>query len=140
MTNDGPPAGRDDDVTASDDATFQLSEEVVDGLPVVHLSGEVDLAAAPALRDRLVTLAQQLAATDGARGVVLDLERVSFIDSTGLSVLVAAHSRLGESGRQLRVAAAPPRVRRVLELTGLDGLLALYADVASALPGSAGGS
>ena len=138
MTNDGSSAGNDDE--AARDDTFQLSEDVVEGIPVLHLAGEIDLAAAPALRDRLVALAQQLAAGGGAPGVVLDLDQVSFIDSTGLSVLVAAHSRLGESGRQLRVAGAPPRVRRVLELTGLDGLLLLYADVLSALPGSTGAS
>ena len=139
MTDDGSPSEHDDD-DAARDHTFQLSEDVVEGIPVLHLAGEIDLAAAPALRDRLVALAQQLAAGGGAPGVVLDLDQVSFIDSTGLSVLVAAHSRLGESGRQLRVAAAPPRVRRVLELTGLDGLLLLYADVPSALPGSTGAS
>ena len=138
MTNDGSSSEHDDE--AARDHTFQLSEDVVEGIPVLHLAGEIDLAAAPALRDRLVALAQQLAAGGGAPGVVLDLDQVSFIDSTGLSVLVAAHSRLGESGRQLRVAGAPPRVRRVLELTGLDGLLLLYADVLSALPGSTGAS
>lgn len=119
------------------EAPFLLAEELAEGLPLLHLGGEVDLAAAPAIRDRLTALVQQLGVgREAPDAVVLDLGRVTFIDSTGLSMLVAAHSRFGESGKELRVAAVPPRVRRVLELTGLDGLLSTYDDVPSALRGS----
>ena len=133
-----PPSGAagQEGGTAPDDVEFRLDEEVVEGVPVLHLAGEVDLAAAPAVGDRLTALARQRGATAGdeaRRIVVIDLAGVTFIDSTGLSMLVAAHTRFDESRDELRVAAVPHRVRRVLELTGLDGLLRTYDDVPSAL-------
>lgn len=135
---DLPPIDGDDANETTSDTPFLLDEELMDGLPVLHLTGEVDLAAAPAVRDRLTALVQQLGVSgpNAPTAVVLDLGRVSFIDSTGLSMLVAAHSRFNECGKELRVADVPPRVRRVLELTGLDGLLSTYDDVPSALRGS----
>ena len=122
----------------SDAEAFRLAEEELEGVPVVRLVGEIDLAAAPAVRDRLSALALHLAGRDPGRGgvVVLDLDEVTFIDSTGLSMLVAAHGRFVDSGMEMRVASVPSRVRRVLELTGLDVLLSTYEDVPSALPGS----
>lgn len=141
-----PPsgAGSQEGGTAPEEIEFRLDEEIVAGVPVLHLAGEVDLAAAPAVRERLTALARQLgrpSADGAARVVVIDLAGVTFIDSTGLSMLVAAHSRFDESSDELRVAAVPNRVRRVLELTGLDGLLRTYDDVPSALdPSPAAGS
>lgn len=135
MTNEPPGSGAGED---TDGEAFRLEEERHDGIPVLRLAGEVDLAAAPAVRDRLSALAQGLVgrAQEGPAAVVLDLGQVTFIDSTGLSMLVAAHGRFSETGAELRVASLPARVRRVLELTGLDGLLSTYEDVPSALRGS----
>ena len=121
-----------------DEEAFRLAEEELEGVPVVRLAGEIDLAAAPTVRDRLSALALHLAGRGpGGRGVVVvDLGEVTFIDSTGLSMLVAAHGRFAGSGMELRVASVPARVRQVLQLTGLDGLLSTYEDVPSALRGS----
>lgn len=128
-----PPNGAADEPEA-----FHLEEEVVSDIPVLHLVGEVDLAAAPTVRERLTSLAQRPgeARAGGRSVVVVDLADVTFIDSTGLSMLVAAHTRFEETNDELRVAAVPSRVQRVLELTGLDGLLRTYGDVPSALRGS----
>jgi len=151
-SSSGPSAGKE-----GSDVEFRLTEHMVGEVPVLRLSGEVDLAAAPRVRARLTALAQghttdpgHPAGTPGAPAgatigsylgpVVVDLEAVTFIDSTGLSMLVAAHARFEEVNRQLRVAAIPTRVSRVLELTGLDGLLHTYKDVPSAVRGSDPGS
>lgn len=118
---------------------FSLHEHVVGGVPVLAISGEVDLAAAPAVRDALGALLAGGSPDAGPNGqVVVDLSGVRFIDSTGLSALVAAHTRSVENGGELRLAAVPPGVRQVLELTGLDGLFAIYEDVPSALDASSG--
>ena len=131
-----PPTGgaAEEGASSLSGTTFGFAEELVGNVPVLHLFGEVDLAAAPTLRDRLTALLEHPAAT-GRLGplVVVDLAGVSFIDSTGLSVVVAAHARFDDIHGELRVAAAPERVWRVLELTGLDRLLRTYADVPSAL-------
>ena len=87
---------------------------------VVAASGEVDSQSAPELRDTIV--AAYLA--DG-RDVVLDLGGVTFIDSSGLSALVAAHRRLAADHAHLAARAARPGVARVLKVTGLDELLAM---------------
>jgi len=67
------------------------------------------------------------------RYLVLDLSAVDRIDSTGLGVLVGARKRLRAGNGQLRLAAASGNVARVLHATGLDRVLPLYPDVASAL-------
>lgn len=85
---------------------------------LVHLDGELDLAAAPALRTRLADL---LAAGD--RDVVVDLAGVTFFDTSALEPLVESH-RLGRSrGVRLVLCHVPGHVRRVLEITGLDRVL-----------------
>ncbi len=66
------------------------------------------------------------------RYLVLDLSAVDRIDSTGLGVLVGARKRLRAGNGQLRLAAASGNVARVLHATGLDKVLPLYPDVASA--------
>jgi len=72
-------------------------------------------------------------ALGGHRYLVLDLSAVDRIDSTGLGVLVGARKRLRAGNGQLRLAAASGNVVRVLHATGLDRVLPLYPDVASAL-------
>lgn len=89
---------------------------------VVQVQGELDLSTAPRLRQELVTLAD-----DGVLDVTVDLADIGFIDSSGLSALVAAHRRLREQGGDLGLRAPSPSTRKVLEITGLTGLLRLEA-------------
>jgi anti-sigma B factor antagonist len=89
---------------------------------VVAVRGEIDLLAAPALRAALLDAAQS-----GVPDVALDLADASFIDSTGLSVIVQAWRRLDAEGRRLRIAAASVPVTRVITTSGLTELLGLDA-------------
>ena len=84
------------------------------GYPVVTVAGEIDIATAARLRERLFELA------DGGRPLVADLDQVRFIDSAGLAVLVGAANRAAAHGGSLHVVCARPRVRQLLRLTGLD--------------------
>ena len=59
--------------------------------------------------------------------VVLDLQELEFIDSTGLGVLVKTHQRMREAGDQLAVIEGSGQVKRLLELTGLDQQLTIVA-------------
>ncbi|OLR95042.1 STAS domain-containing protein [Actinokineospora bangkokensis] len=65
-------------------------------------------------------------ALPGAQVVVLDLSRVSFLDSAGLTHLVNAHTRCEQHAAELRVVVADPVVTRPMELTGLDRVLRLF--------------
>jgi anti-sigma B factor antagonist len=92
--------------------------------------GELDLATAPALREQLVA-----ASRSGAALVVLDLERVEFLDSVGVSVIVGGHKRLRHAGGRLHLAAPGAMVRKVLGLTRLDAVIPTYATVDEAEAG-----
>ncbi|CAA9220300.1 MAG: hypothetical protein AVDCRST_MAG20-697 [uncultured Acidimicrobiales bacterium] len=85
---------------------------------LVHLVGELDLAAAPDLRTKLAGLLDQ-----GERDVVVDLGGVTFFDTSALEPLVEGHHRGLSSGVRLVLCHIPPHVRRVLEITGLDRVL-----------------
>ena len=111
------------------DQGFGISEDDHDGAAVISVSGEVDVAAAPALRD---SLARILAAGTGGM-VVVDLVGVTFIDSTGLGVLIGAHKRCAEGGRELRVVVGEPRILKVFEITGLTDLLSIHPTLDLAL-------
>jgi anti-sigma B factor antagonist len=88
--------------------------------PLVHISGEIDVATAPVVRERLAALLE-----DGAQRITLDLDRVAFIDSSGLGVLVGALRRMHEHGGELSIEGAQPGVRKILEITGLAEVFAL---------------
>jgi anti-sigma B factor antagonist len=95
---------------------------------VVSVGGEIDLGTAAELGDHLVTAMQ-----DAGPDLVLDLADVSFMDSTGLKVLLAAHQRLQRVGGHLALAAAGRSVRRVLTVTGLDQTFLVAETVGEAL-------
>jgi anti-sigma B factor antagonist len=86
----------------------------------VQIRGDVDLLTAPELRTALLDATQHDAAQ-----IELDLSAVTFIDSTGISVILQAWQRLNEQGRRLVLTAASRPVTRVLETAGLAELLAL---------------
>lgn len=92
--------------------------EVVDPGALVVLSGPLGVAASA---DARLALAEQVDAGDGE--LVLDLERVTAVDPTGLGVLVGAHRRAVRAGRVLVLRDVPPAVARVLARTRLDRVL-----------------
>ncbi|GAB4054627.1 STAS domain-containing protein [Catellatospora paridis] len=87
---------------------------------VVAVSGEIDLTA----RDDLLNTLYSAIHTAGVTRVVVDLAQVSFMDSTGLHVLITARERALGSGVAFHVVGATGIVRRVLAVTGLLKLLA----------------
>jgi anti-anti-sigma factor len=87
---------------------------------VVIARGEVDMASAPVLWGAIV---EALAGHSGQ--VVLDLSDVSFIDSQGINVLVRVHKECNIDRERLIVRAPQPQARKVLEMTGLDKILAI---------------
>ena len=88
----------------------------------VRATGDLDMASAPELENAL-----SHALDSGAASIVLDLERVSFIDSMGLRVLVWAARESRENGNRLRIDCGSGPVRRMIELTALDRMLPLGA-------------
>ncbi len=100
------------------------------GRVVVAAIGEVDVFTAPQLDAELSRLTG-----DGRTDLVVDLSRVDFLDSTGLSVLVKTLKRVREADGRLDVVVTADRVAKVFRLTGLDQLIPLHPSVAEALAG-----
>lgn len=94
---------------------------------LVTVTGELDLATAPQLRSAL----REAAAT--GRRMIVEMSGCGFCDSSGLRTLLDADLAAKSAGRSFRLAAAGPHLRRVIELTGLTGHLALYPDLPHAL-------
>jgi len=108
---------------------FKIAAEQHPKGAVVRIEGEVDLFSAPDLRTTLDNLIEA-----GTRHIVVDLATVEFLDSSGLGALVGAlkHLRAIGSGTIL-LAAPPPPVRKILELTGINQVFEIVASVDAAL-------
>ena len=89
-------------------------------VPGLRLDGELDLASAPDVEDRLDAAIRD---SDGA--FVIDLCDVDFLDSTMVNVLLRARALLGRADRQLVLVCPPGRIRRVFELAGVSDLFVL---------------
>jgi anti-anti-sigma factor len=108
-------------VSGTGPAPFSVAVDDTDGRLLVTVRGELDLATAPELEEKLLPPLREGGAA------VLDLRPLDFMDSTGVRVIVAAHHAAQESGGRLslvRTAREGP-VGRVLEISGLDAVLDL---------------
>ncbi|MGI9119639.1 MAG: STAS domain-containing protein [Acidimicrobiales bacterium] len=103
-------------------APAQLRINVVhlDGSAQLLLDGELDLLTAP---DLWRSASEVVARLPSRSELVIDLSQLDFLDAAGLGVLVRLRNHLRSKGSALHLDAAPSRVRRVFELTELDGLL-----------------
>lgn len=95
---------------------------------VLKLTGELDLDTAPILYSRLEDIVGR-----GLWRIVLDAGDLGFCDSTGLSALLAVHQACDSAGGFLRLAAPDDLLVRLLAVVGLQGTIAVYPTVASAL-------
>ena len=104
-----------------------------DGWAVLAVTGEVDVYTAPRFRERLIELV-----TDGKRRIVVDLEGVDFLDSTGLGVLVGGLKRLRSHDGDLSLVCSQTRILKVFEITGLTKVFAIHDSLDAAV--AAGGA
>ena len=109
----------DPDMTNPDVAQLTIERVHHSHAVVSRVVGELDLASAPSLRDELNDLVR------AGSPVVVDLDGVSFMDSTGLSVMVAGFSRFKERGLDFVLSRPQAQVLRVLEISGLDRVLTI---------------
>jgi anti-sigma B factor antagonist len=86
----------------------------------ITADGEIDLATVNTLRSAITEAMKQ-----GASHLTLDLDRVTYIDSSGLGTLIGAHKRLEASGGSLTIRCSQARILRLLAITGLDRVLSV---------------
>jgi anti-sigma B factor antagonist len=90
----------------------------------VELTGELDISSASGVESRLIEVEQR----EPAR-VILDLRRVNFIDSTGLSMIINADGRARKAGRRLTIVSGDGVPRRILRTVGLEDKLEVLTDL-----------
>jgi anti-sigma B factor antagonist len=100
---------------------FKLATaDLGDGIFSVSVAGEIDLATAPELKEALGEV------SNGANGVLVDLSKATFIDSTTLGVLMGAVKRLRPGGGELVIACHDSNIRKIFEITLLDRVFKIY--------------
>jgi stage II sporulation protein AA (anti-sigma F factor antagonist) len=108
---------------------LSVERKVVDGVLVVSVQGEID-------HDVKDALSEALMSEDGTvppPRIVADLSGVTFMDSSGINVFVAAYQQVSGAQGWLRIAGAQGPVLRVLALVGLDALIPCHPTVEQAL-------
>jgi len=87
------------------------------GTITVRLTGELDVATAPALRDEVVRLI-----SEGRTTMVVDCSELTFVDSTGLGVLIGARARCLAANGGVSLTGVKPALQRLLAVTGIESL------------------
>ena len=101
---------------------LELQDEGVGARHTLVLIGELDMASAPTLDAAIDRLC-----TDGTEALTLDLSRLTFMDSTGLRVMLVAKDLCVENGCELQLVRGPAQIQRLFEVTGLLELLPFRA-------------
>ena len=108
------------------DLGLDVSER--NGYAILSVRGEVDVYTAPKFRERLIELV-----SEGKHRIVVDLEGVEFLDSTGLGVLVGGLKRLRSHDGDLLLVCTQGRILKVFEITGLTKVFAIHDTVDDAV-------
>lgn len=108
----------------------QVTTEDVGTLTVVQVAGEIDVASADRLRERV-----GLVLSRGRTDLVVDLTGVTFMDSTGLGLLVGTLKRVRLAGGRLQLVVDSERLLKVFRITGLTSVFTIHDTLDAALAG-----
>jgi anti-sigma B factor antagonist len=98
---------------------------------VIEVGGEIDVYTAPKLRERIIELVDE-----GQYHLVVDLEKVEFLDSTGLGVLVGGLKRVRGHDGSLQLVCTQERLLKIFRITGLSKVFAIHSSQSDALVAS----
>ena len=98
------------------------------GHTIIEVGGEIDVYTAPKLRDRITELV-----ADGNFHLVVDMERVDFLDSTGLGVLVGGLKKVRAHDGSMQLICTQERLLKIFRITGLAKVFAIHGSQADAL-------
>jgi anti-sigma B factor antagonist len=98
------------------------------GFTVIEVGGEIDVYTAPKLRERLVSLVES-----GSYQLIVDMQSVEFLDSTGLGVLVGGLKRVRAHEGWIDLVCTQSRILRIFRITGLNRVFSIYDTVGEAV-------
>ncbi len=107
---------------------LSIHVHVVDGAQVFELTGSLDIATSPTVRAALTSASER-----GDHRLIVDLIKVDFLDSTGLGALIGGQRRAKEFGGEIRLVAKEGQILRLLRITGLLKVFAVYPTLEDAL-------
>lgn len=107
---------------------LSLDTRTVADRTVLEVGGEIDVYTAPRLRERLLELVSA-----GTQHIVVDMERVEFLDSTGLGVLVGGLKRIRAQGGSLVLVCDQERILKIFRITGLERVFDIHRSVTAAI-------
>ena len=110
-----------------DELNIDLKTESGGETLVFKLRGSLDLATAPTVRAALTDATEK-----GNQHLIVDLTQLEFLDSTGLGVLIGAHRRAAERGGSFRLITSDGQIARLLNITGLIAVFAVYHSIEDA--------
>lgn len=97
---------------------------------IVQIDGELDLETSPLFREKVETKLNQY---ELIKHLILDLQNVNFIDSSGLGAILGRFRRLSQEGGRVSAVNVSPQVKRIFELSGLLKIIKIYSDRQQAL-------
>jgi anti-anti-sigma factor len=103
---------------------LKLDHRTEDGLTIVEVEGEIDVYTAPRLRELLIDLVNK-----GNFHLLVNMEKVDFLDSTGLGVLVGGLKRVRAHDGSLELVCTQERILKIFRITGLTKVFGIYASV-----------
>ncbi|MGD0053477.1 MAG: STAS domain-containing protein [Vulcanimicrobiaceae bacterium] len=106
---------------------ISIRVHAVDGVQVFDLVGSLDIATSPSVRAALTDASER-----GDHRLIVDLTRVDFLDSTGLGALIGAQRRAREFHGEVRLVAKEGQILRLLRITGLLKVFAVYSTLEDA--------
>ncbi len=95
---------------------------------VVDLNGEIDVYTSPKVKDAIGDLIDK-----GHYNLVINLEKVRYIDSTGLGVLIGGLKRVREHGGTVNLVCTNPQIKKIFDITGLVKIFGIYDDEDAAM-------
>lgn len=107
---------------------LSIHVHVVEGSHVFELTGSLDIATSPTVRAALTSASER-----GDHKLIVDLTKVDFLDSTGLGALIGGQRRAKEFAGEIRVVAKEGQILRLLRITGLLKVFAVYPTLEDAL-------
>lgn len=106
-----------------------LETQMINDSLVVKIKGELDLLTAETFRN----LVERAINQENAQNLILDMEQLDFIDSSGLGVILGRYRRIREQGGNMAIVGVKPHVKRILELAGIMGIVKVYQQTEQAL-------